>query len=153
MIRTESEYKTALQDYQADREVIERQKAEFREMGFSAEEVATLIEPTLSFQAQLGEEISWYENVRRGTFSPVKRLTEIGTLLIGLRIARGITQEELAKRLGVNQSAVSRDERNEYHGITLERAQKVLDALQATVTFFPEEPITPLIGRETVSIP
>ena len=41
----------------------------------------------------------------------------------------GISQRELARRLGVHESQVSRDERNEYFGITLERAVKVLDAL------------------------
>ena len=52
-----------------------------------------------------------------------------GHLLIALRIAIGISQRELAKRLAVHESQVSRDERNEYFGITLERAVKILDAL------------------------
>ena len=51
-------------------------------------------------------------------------------MLIGLRIARGMTQRELARRMDVDETAVSRDERNEYHGITVERARKVLDALE-----------------------
>ena len=50
-------------------------------------------------------------------------------MLISVRIAQGISQRELAKRLGVHESQVSRDERNEYFGITLERAIKVLDTL------------------------
>lgn len=33
------------------------------------------------------------------------------------------------ERLGVHESLVSRDERNEYHGITLDRAARILDAL------------------------
>jgi transcriptional regulator with XRE-family HTH domain len=49
--------------------------------------------------------------------------------LISLRIAQGISQRELAKRLNVHESQISRDERNEYFGITLERAIKILDAL------------------------
>jgi transcriptional regulator with XRE-family HTH domain len=49
--------------------------------------------------------------------------------LITSRIAQGLTQRELARRLDVHESQVSRDERNEYFGITLERAVKVLDAL------------------------
>lgn len=40
------------------------------------------------------------------------------------------SQRDLAARLGVHESQVSRDERNEYHGITLERAGRVLDALK-----------------------
>lgn len=60
-------------------------------------------------------------------------VSHIGRLLIGMRIARGMTQRQLADRLGVSESVVSRDERNEYHGITLERAQRVLDALESSV--------------------
>jgi transcriptional regulator with XRE-family HTH domain len=36
----------------------------------------------------------------------------------------------LARRLGVHESQVSRDERNEYFGITLERAERILAALK-----------------------
>jgi len=50
-------------------------------------------------------------------------------LLVALRIAQGVSQRELAKRLEVHESQVSRDERNEYFGITLERAIKILDGL------------------------
>ena len=56
-------------------------------------------------------------------------LRAVGPLLITSRIAQGISQRELARRLGVHESQVSRDERNEYFGITLERAAKILDAL------------------------
>lgn len=37
---------------------------------------------------------------------------------------------KLAGRLDVHESQVSRDERNEYFGITLERTIKILDALK-----------------------
>ncbi len=56
-------------------------------------------------------------------------LRGFGHLLISLRIAPGISQRGLAKGLGVHESQVPRDERNEYYGITLERAIKILDAL------------------------
>jgi hypothetical protein len=50
-------------------------------------------------------------------------------LLITSRIAQGLTHRELARRLGVHETEVSRGERNEYFGITLERAAEILDAL------------------------
>lgn len=40
----------------------------------------------------------------------------------------------MAEKLGVSEAQVSRDERNEYHGITVYRAQKVLDAMNETLT-------------------
>ncbi|MDO8436287.1 MAG: helix-turn-helix transcriptional regulator [bacterium] len=97
------------------------------------------MEPLLSFQAQLAEEIDWYEGVRRREFPVIRRLPLAGRLLIALRIASGITQRSLAARLEVSEAVVSRDEHNEYHGITLDRAQRILDALRASVTLRVED--------------
>ena len=133
MIRSEHEYQEALRRYRQDREVAEKQREALVAAGLTPEQVERAMEPLLAFQAQLGEEITWYEDVRRRSFSPARRLTDLGRLLIALRIASGLTQKQLASRLGVSEAAVSRDEKNEYHGITLERAQRVLDALGATL--------------------
>ena len=75
------------------------------------------------------EEVESYERLKRGEFDELENLRGPGHMLISVRIAQNISQRELAKRLGVHESQVSRDERNEYFGITLERAAKVLDAL------------------------
>src|SRR5262249_20098353 len=139
MIRNETDYQEALRRLDQDREVAARQRVTLEATGLAPEEVERAMEPLLSFQAQLGEEVEWYERVRRRSFPIISRLTEIGQLLIALRIANGLTQRELAERLGVSESVVSRDERNEYHGITVERAQRILDALQETVTARVEE--------------
>jgi len=40
----------------------------------------------------------------------------------------------LAERLGVHESQVSRDERNEYNGVTVERADRILEALGVEMT-------------------
>ena len=61
-------------------------------------------------------------------------LRGLGQLLITSRIAQGISQRELANRLGVHESQVSRDERNEYFGISVDRAVKVIDALNVHLT-------------------
>ncbi len=59
-------------------------------------------------------------------FLATTRQTHIDRPLIALHIALGLTQRELAARLG--ESLVSRDERNDYHGITVERSPRILDA-------------------------
>jgi DNA-directed RNA polymerase specialized sigma subunit len=133
MIRNEAEYQAALRRMEQDRHVAAKQKEALVRAGLTEEEVDRGMEPLLSFQAQLAEEIEWYENVRRRNFPVIRRLTDVGRLLIALRIANGISQRELADRLGVSESVVSRDERNEYHGITVDRAQRVLDALRQGV--------------------
>ncbi|MDP9378989.1 MAG: helix-turn-helix domain-containing protein [Chloroflexota bacterium] len=43
-----------------------------------------------------------------------------------------MSQRELAERPGVSEAQVSCDERSEYHGITVDRAQRVLDAMGET---------------------
>src|SRR5207302_4496435 len=150
MIRNESDYQEALRRLTQDREVAARQRAALEAEGLTLEEVERAMAPLLSFQAQLAEEADWYERVRRREFPAITRLTQIGRLLIALRIAQGLTQRELAERLAVSESLVSRDERNEYHGITVERAQRVLDALNETLATRVEEPaarVGELVGR------
>jgi hypothetical protein len=59
--------------------------------GLSPEEVEHAMEPLRSFQAQLEEEVAWYQDVRRRNFPAIRRLMQIGRLLIALRIANGLT--------------------------------------------------------------
>jgi DNA-directed RNA polymerase specialized sigma subunit len=139
MIRSEAEYQEALRRLEQDRQVAAAQRDALAASGLSPAEVDHAMEPLRSFQAQLEEEVAWYEAIRRRNFPAIRRLTQIGRLLIALRIANGLTQRELAERLGVSEAVVSRDERNEYHGITVERAQRILDALNATVVTQVEE--------------
>ena len=80
MIRNEHEYQEALRRREQDREVFDAQRQAFVEAGFAPDEVERGLEPLLSFQAQLDEEVSWYENVRRRNFPAIHRLTEIGQL-------------------------------------------------------------------------
>jgi DNA-directed RNA polymerase specialized sigma subunit len=134
MIRSEKEYREAVERLRQDEEVLALQKEKLEGLGLSQEEVRRALEPMLSFRAQLEEEVEWYERVRRRDFGIIRDLSAVGTLLIALRLANGLSQRELADKLGVSEAQVSRDERNEYHGITVDRAQKVLDAMNETLT-------------------
>jgi DNA-binding Xre family transcriptional regulator len=140
MIRSEAEYREAVKRAKADQEYAAQQHAALIERGLTPDQVRRAMEPLLTFHAQLDDEIAWYERVSRGDFEPISRLTSLGRLLIALRIARGWNQRQLAEHLGVSEAQVSRDERNEYHGITLERAQRIIDALAGRVTVAVEPP-------------
>ena len=83
----------------------------------------------LSFQAQLEEEIEIYDRLRRGELPTLYSLSDIGQWLIGVRISQGLSQKELAGRLNVSEQQISRDERNEYHGITVDRAEQILQTM------------------------
>ena len=129
MIRNETEYQEASARLAAERNRLADHRSRLKEAGLSEAEIKRVIDPMESFHLQFQEEVESYERVKRGEFEELDNLRGFGHLLISLRIAQGISQRELAKRLGVHESQVSRDERNEYYGITLERAIKILDAL------------------------
>lgn len=129
MIRNESEYQEASARLAEEWKRLADHRARLKETGLSDEEIKRVIDPMESFHLQLKEEVESYERLKRGEFEELENFRGFGHLLISLRIAQGISQRELAKRLSVHESQVSRDERNEYFGITLERAVKILDAL------------------------
>ena len=120
-------------------------RARLRETGLSDVEIKRVIDPMESFHLQLQEEVESYERLKRGEFDDLDNLRGLGHLLISTRIAQGISQRELARRLEVHESQVSRDERNEYFGITLERTIKILDALNVRLhTKVEIEPLRPM---------
>ena len=88
------------------------------------------MQPLRTFQLQQADDIEVYERLRRGDLQELANFKGVGQALIALRIVRGMSQRDLAERLGVDESQVSRDERNEYSGITLERLQRVLAVLR-----------------------
>jgi ribosome-binding protein aMBF1 (putative translation factor) len=129
MIRNETEYQEASARLADECKRLAEHRARLQEAGLAEDEIKRVIDPMESFHLQLSEEVESYERLKRGEFDELENFKGFGTLLISLRIAKGISQRELAKRLSVHESQVSRDERNEYFGITLERAIKILDAL------------------------
>src|SRR6266542_1513340 len=134
MIRTEREYEEALRRLGEARDFAGKQRASMEATGVVSEHVELAMSPMLAFLDSMQGEIRWYEQARKGEIRPLPKLTAIGLSLIALRIARGVTQRQLAERLGINEAQVSKDERNEYHGISVERAQRVIDALEGSVT-------------------
>ena len=135
MIRSEREYREALDRLKQDEEVIDLQRQKLSEHSLTEEEVSRALGPVLSFRDQLREEVEWYERARRRDFEVSVDVRDIGRTLIALRIANGLSQKELADKLGVSEAQVSRDERNEYHGIKLERVHRVLEAMNETIRF------------------
>jgi DNA-binding XRE family transcriptional regulator len=146
MIRNEAEYQEASKRLADERTRLGEHRARLREAGLSDEEIKRVIDPIESFHLQLHEEVESYERLKRGEFDELDNLRGLGNLLICVRIAQGISQRDLAKKLGVHESQVSRDERNEYFGVTLERAVRILDALSVRLhTKVEIEPIGPMV--------
>jgi DNA-binding XRE family transcriptional regulator len=129
MIRNEAEYQHASARLTEERNRLFEHRARLKEAGMTDEEIKRVIDPIESFHLQLKEEVESYERLKRGEFDELVNLQGLGHLLIALRIAQGISQRDLARKLEVHESQISRDERNEYFGVTLERAIRILDAL------------------------
>ncbi len=146
MIRNQKEFDEALRRVRADEEFMAEQRKALESMGLSAEEVERGMQPAMSFHCQLLEEVDWYTRVRQRDFETIHSLTVVGRLLIAGRIANGLSQKDLAERLGVAEAQVSRDERNEYHGITVDRAQRIFDALNEKISMTLDEQPLALVG-------
>lgn len=143
VIRTDKEFTAMKERLLQDEKLIKIQREELTKMGLTEEQIDRVIEPTVCFYEQLKEEVAYYERIKRGEFDALENFLGLGKILIGARIALGLSQCDLANRLGVSEAQVSKDERNEYHGITVEKAQRILDALGikliSTVQPFPKK--------------
>jgi transcriptional regulator with XRE-family HTH domain len=129
MIRSESEYRDAVSRSAKAAERLVQHSRELSEKGLSPGEIENNVALMVGLQEDLQDDIRRYEKYREGDLTGLKSLREIGDLLIAARIARGLSQRDLSERLGIHESQVSRDERNEYQGISCERAAQVLEVL------------------------
>lgn len=134
MIRNEAEYRDAVERLTAEDKRLADHRVRLKAAGLSDDEIKRVTDPMESFHLQSAEEVEAYERLKRGEFEEFENLRGFGPLLISLRLAQDISQRELAKRLGVHESQVSRDERNEYFGITIDRAMKILDVLNVRIS-------------------
>jgi HTH-type transcriptional regulator / antitoxin HigA len=80
---------------------------------------------------QLEEELSEYDRLKSGEVDlpHVERLDQIAPFITRIRIAKGVSQTELARRLGVSKQVISRYEESDYQTASLTRLQNILDAI------------------------
>jgi HTH-type transcriptional regulator / antitoxin HigA len=80
---------------------------------------------------QLEDEIREYDQLKSGelTLPNVERLDQIPPFVATMRIAKGVSQTELARRLGVSKQVISRYEEAEYQAVAISRLQEILDAI------------------------
>lgn len=133
MIKTEQEYTEAKKRLEQEFKELEAHQMKMKKAGLTKDQIQLAIDPLASFAFQLKEEVEEYEKIKRGEFGALENLEGLGRMLVAVRISKGIKQKELAEKLGVKEAQVSRDERNEYHGASIEKIQKVLNALGVTL--------------------
>ena len=129
MLRTDRDYQAALTDCEEAAARLAALRTSLEDRGYSADTLEDLLDSETAFVAQIQSMIDVYQRARVNRDIGQVSLSAVGFMLIQMRTAAGLTQHELAVRLGVSDSLVSRDERNDYHGITVERAARIADAL------------------------
>ena len=99
--------------------------------------------------ADLEAELHEYEVLKAGQFEfeKLETISELPTTLIKARIARGLSQRDLAERLGIQEQQIQRYEASEYGSASLSRIRHVINALGVNV----EEAV--LAGQEAASLP
>jgi DNA-binding Xre family transcriptional regulator len=83
----------------------------------------------------LRDQIDEYEKLKSGRVKSIvgHSIVEIALSLVKARIARNLTQKQLADRLGLPEQQIQRYESTQYKGVAVERLQEVADALQVRV--------------------
>ena len=84
---------------------------------------------------ELRQRIAWYEALQRsgGATIEAQSLQDLPSILIQARVAAGLTQKQLAARLGVTEQQVQRDEKTRYAGSSLDRLIAVASALKVSL--------------------
>ena len=80
---------------------------------------------------ELRQEILEYDRLKSGrvTEFAFNSIQDLPMVMIQARIARGLTQKELAEKIGVQEQQIQRYEANNYHAIGFDRLQVILTAL------------------------
>lgn len=98
--------------------------------------------------ADLVHDLREYDALKEGSFDfdQLKTVAEIPKLLIRARIARGLSQRELADRLGLKEQQIQRYEATDYSSASLARMTNVVTALGVSVDhpMFAGDSVVPL---------
>ena len=98
--------------------------------------IAKAQEEALTSQlADLENELLEYESLKAGKFrlDSLKVVADLPSVLIKARIAQGLSQKELAERIGLKEQQIQRYEATDYASANLARIQEVASAFNVEV--------------------
>ena len=85
---------------------------------------------------ELQQEIVEYEHLKSGQITnfPLDSIKDLPVVMIKARIVMGLTQKELAEKIGVQEQQIQRYEADHYSTVCFDRLQEVLNALNIGFT-------------------
>jgi HTH-type transcriptional regulator / antitoxin HipB len=85
---------------------------------------------------ELEQEIAEYDRLKSGQITkfPIESLGDLPRVMIEARIAVGMTQKELAEKIGVQEQQIQKYEANHYRAVGFDRLQEVMSALDMTIS-------------------
>ncbi len=93
------------------------------------------LEALQSVLADLEAELTDYDALHDTTQFEATGLNQLPVTLIRARIARGLTQRQLAERIGLPEQTVQRYEAADYAGVSFARLVEIADALEVTIHY------------------
>jgi HTH-type transcriptional regulator / antitoxin HipB len=85
---------------------------------------------------ELKQEVAEYEQLKSGnvlTFA-LGSIEDLPTTLIKARIAAGLTQKDLAEKIGIQEQQIQRYEANHYGSASFDRLRTIASALKVEIT-------------------
>ena len=83
----------------------------------------------------LEAELAEYDALHAATLIEATGIEQLPTALIRARIACGLTQRQLAERIGLQEQAIQRYEAADYFGVSFARLVEIANALEASVDY------------------
>jgi HTH-type transcriptional regulator / antitoxin HipB len=85
---------------------------------------------------QLKQEIAEYEQLKSGKISTfiLGSISDLPTTLIKARISTGMTQKELADKIGIQEQQIQRYEASHYSSASFDRLKSIAHALKIEIT-------------------
>jgi HTH-type transcriptional regulator / antitoxin HipB len=85
---------------------------------------------------QLKQEIAEYEQLKSGNISTfiLGSISDLPTTLIKARISTGMTQKELAEKIGIKEQQIQRYEASHYSSASFDRLRSIASALKIEIT-------------------
>lgn len=134
MIKNEREYRITKAQEKAFSAALDRLLAAPADPAIHPRLAQAEVEALRSQLQELRDELRAYDDLRQHTSKlTITSFSELPTALIKARIAAGISQKELAQKIGVAEQQIQRYEANGYKGASLERVNEIINALKLRV--------------------